>query len=231
MNYIKEPKNIIIVLLIMFVISSGIFVQKKKTEIETYYKNEIHTMDSTYKSDSISYSSKYKSLDSMYKVVVHERDSIAYKDSTNSKIKTVVIRYIYKDSIIEITVRDEEYVTVTQKTITTLKDSISESYKNITELNTKIDQLKKELALKKTDTITETKTKTIIIEPIEKKFTVYGNVFGKSTQDISLGIGAEVGGEYKILSPMYIGASIRKDGIAPYDGYNVLVKAGVKFEF
>ena len=85
MKYIKDPKNIIIAILIVLFIGSGIFVNQKKTEIETYYKNEIHTLDSTYRSDSISYFSKYSSLDSMYKVAVHERDSIATKDSISSK--------------------------------------------------------------------------------------------------------------------------------------------------
>ena len=231
MKYIKDPKNIIIAILIVLFIGSGIFVNQKKTEIEAYYKNEIHTLDSTYRSDSISYFSKYSSLDSMYKVAVHERDSIATKDSISSKTRTIAYKYIYKDSTIIITVTDQEYVAVTQKTITTLKDSVAENQKTILELNTKIDQLKKEVALKKTDTVIEYKTKTITIEPAEKKFAVYGNVFGKSTQDIKLGVGAEIGGDYKILSPMYIGASIRKDGIAPYDGYNALVKVGVKFEF
>jgi hypothetical protein len=231
MNYIKDPKNIIIALLIMFVIGSGIFVQKKKTEIETYHRQEIHTLDSTYKSDSVAFMQKYTSLDSVYNVTLHQRDSLSVKDSVNSKTKTVQIRYIYKDSIIEVTVTDHEYVAVTQKTITSLKDSISSGEKKLTQLNTEIVQLKKELAVKKVDTVTVDSTKTVIIEPVEKKFVVYGNVFGKSTQDISLGVGAEVGGEYKILSPMYIGAAIRKDGVSSTDGYNALVKVGVKFEF
>jgi hypothetical protein len=231
MNYIKTPKNMIIALLIMFVIGSGIFVQKKKTEIETYHRQEIHVLDSIYKSDSVTFAQKYTLLDSVYNVTRRQRDSLYVKDSVNSKTKTVQIRYIYKDSIIEVTVTDHEYVAVTQKTITSLKDSISNGEKKLTELNAEITELKKELAVKKIDTVIVDSTKTVIIEPVEKKFVVYGNVFGKSTQDISLGVGAEVGGEYKILSPMYIGAAIRKDGVSSTDGYNALVKVGVKFEF
>jgi hypothetical protein len=230
-NYIKNPKNIIIALLIMFVIGSAIFVQKKKTEIETYHRQEIHVLDSIYKYDSVTFAQKYTLLDSVYNVTRRQRDSLYVKDSVNSKTKTVQIRYIYKDSIIEVTVTDHEYVAVTQKTISSLKDSISNGEKKLTELNTEITELKKELTVKKIDTVIVDSTKTVIIEPVDKKFVVYGNVFGKSTQDISLGVGAEVGGEYKILSPMYIGTAIRKDGVSSTDGYNALVKVGVKFEF
>jgi len=230
-NYIKNPKNIIIALLIMFVIGSAIFVQKKKTEIETYHRQEIHVLDSIYKYDSVTFAQKYTLLDSVYNVTRRQRDSLYVKDSVNSKTKTVQIRYIYKDSIIEVTVTDHEYVAVTQKTISSLKDSISNGEKKLTELNTEIAELKKELTVKKIDTVIVDSTKTVIIDPVDKKFVVYGNVFGKSTQDISLGVGAEVGGEYKILSPMYIGTAIRKDGVSSTDGYNALVKVGVKFEF
>lgn len=215
----------------MFVIGSGIFVQKKKTEIETYHRQEIHVLDSIYKYDSVTFAQKYTLLDSVYNVTSRQRDSLYVKDSVNSKTKTVQIRYIYKDSIIEVTVTDHEYVAVTQKTISSLKDSISNGEKKLTELNTEITELKKELTVKKIDTVIVDSTKTVIIEPVDKKFVVYGNVFGKSTQDISLGVGAEVGGEYKILSPMYIGTAIRKDGVSSTDGYNALVKVGVKFEF
>lgn len=215
----------------MFVIGSAIFVQKKKTEIETYHRQEIHVLDSIYKYDSVTFAQKYTLLDSVYNVTSRQRDSLYVKDSVNSKTKTVQIRYIYKDSIIEVTVTDHEYVAVTQKTISSLKDSISNGEKKLTELNTEITELKKELTVKKIDTVIVDSTKTVIIEPVDKKFVVYGNVFGKSTQDISLGVGAEVGGEYKILSPMYIGTAIRKDGVSSTDGYNALVKVGVKFEF
>jgi hypothetical protein len=108
---------------------------------------------------------------------------------------------------------------------------MAKSQKQIEELNLQITELKKDIAVKKTDTIIVDSTVTKIVEPAEKKFSVYANVFGKSTQSIGLSSGAEIGGDYKIISPLYIGASIRKDGIAPADGYNAIIRAGIKMEF
>lgn len=231
MKYLKDPKIIVIVFLIVVMLISAVFVQKNITETDTYHKTEIHTLDSLYKVDSVSMIQKYMILDSSYKVVVSERDSLAIKDSINSHTKKTTIQYIYKDSTIIITVEDTEYIAVTQRTITSLRDSIGESNKNVFELNTQIANLQKELKVKKTDTLLVDSSHSKIVTVPDKKFVVYGNVFSKASQDINVGVGAEVGGEYKILSPMYIGASIRKDGIESTSGYNAIIKAGAKFEF
>ena len=87
------------------------------------------------------------------------------------------------------------------------------------------------MKIKKIDTLLVDSSHSKIVTVPDKKFVVYGNVFSKASQDINVGVGAEVGGEYKILSPMYIGASIRKDGIESTSGYNTIIKAGAKFEF
>lgn len=231
MNYLKDPKIITIIVLLLVIIGGGLFTQNKITEIDNTYKTEKHYLDSTYKADSVSMAMKYSTLDSQYSVAISRKDSSSYKDSTNSHITKTIIRTIYKDSIKEVYVENNEYVTTSQKTIVSLQDSVINATKKITELDSRITELTKELSVKKIDTITVTKIHEKTITPVAKKFSVYGNIFGKSTQTINLAVGAEVGGDYKIYSPVYIGASIRKDGISTSNGYNALIKAGVKFEF
>lgn len=231
MKYLKDPKILAILLLIVCIILEGVFAQKKITEINTHSETEIHRIDSTYRADSLAFSMKYKSLDSAYSVSVHVVDSLNETISTTSKSNKTTVRYIYKDRTIEIMVENTEYVQLSERTIKTLRDSVGLSEKKITELNTEITDLKKELELAKADTHTTTETHVKVIEYIDKKFAVYGNVFGRSDQNLDLGIGAEVGADYKILAPLYIGAAIRKDGIDKTEGYNAVAKVGVKFEF
>lgn len=231
MKYFKDPKIITIVVLVISIIVGGIFTQKKITEITDYHRTQISTLDSTYHVDSLAMIHKYMSLDSSYAVAVHERDSLVRRDSVHTTSAKVLVRTIYKDSIKEVYTENTEYISVTQSVITTQRDSIAKSQKQIEELNTQITDLKKDLALKKTDTVRVDSTVTKIVEPADKKFSVYANVFGKSTQSLGLSAGAEIGGDYKILSPLYIGASIRKDGIEPSAGYNAIIRAGVKMEF
>lgn len=231
MKYFKDPKIITIVVLVISIIIGGIFTQKKITEITDYHRTQISTLDSTYHVDSLAMIHKYMSLDSSYAVAVHERDSLFRRDSVHTTSAKVLVRTIYKDSIKEVYTENTEYISVTQSVITTQRDSIAKSQKKIEELNAQITDLKKDLALKKTDTVRVDSTVTKIVEPADKKFSVYANVFGKSTQSLGVSAGAEIGGDYKILSPLYIGASIRKDGIEPSAGYNAIIRAGVKMEF
>jgi hypothetical protein len=231
MKYIKDPKIIAILVLIVCIVLEGVFAQKKITEINTRSETEIHKMDSTYRADSLVFSMKYKSLDSAYSVSLHVVDSLNETITTNMKTSKTTIRYVYVDSTIEVIVEDTEYIQISERTIKTLRDSVGSSEKKITELNTEITDLKKELEIAKADTHTTTETHVKVIEYIDKKFAVYGNVFGRSDQSLDLGIGAEVGADYKILAPLYIGAAIRKDGIDKTEGYNAVAKVGVKFEF
>lgn len=231
MKYLKDPKIIAILLLIVCIILEGVFAQKKITEIDTRHSAEVHTLDSAYRADSLAFSMKYKTLDSAYSVSVHVVDSLNETITTSSKSTKTTIRYIYKDSIIEKIVEDTEYIQMTERTIKTLRDSVGTSETKITELNTEITDLKKELEIAKADSQTTTEVHTKVVEYIDKKFAVYGNVFGGTTQELDLGVGAEIGAEYKILSPLYVGAAIRKDGVDKTDGYNAIAKVGVKFEF
>lgn len=231
MKYIKDPKIIAILVLIVCIVLEGVFAQKKITEIDSHHAVEVHQLDSTYRADSLAMSVKFRSLDSAYSVSLHVADSLAETITTNSTTSKTTIRYVYKDSVIEKIVENTEYVQITERTITTLRDSLGESETKITDLSTIITDLRKQLETKKVDTIVVTDTHTKVVEYIDKKFSIYGNLFGRSTQDLDLGMGAEIGAEYKILSPMYVGAAIRKDGIESTAGYNAIAKVGVKFEF
>lgn len=231
MKYIKDSKNIIIWILIVVVVCMNMLNQKKITELTTHHAEEIHVLDSTYRADSLSMLLKYITLDSSYQVSVHAVDSLTENTTTTSSTTKTLVRYIYKDSTIERYVENTEYVQVTEKTIKTLQDSIGSSDKKITELTNEITDLHTQLSTKDITTTKITDINSKISEPVEKKFTVYGNVFVRATQDLDVGVGAELGGEYKILSPLYIGAAIRKDGIESTDGYNVIIKTGAKLDF
>ncbi len=231
MKKLKDPKIIIILTLLVIMIIGGLFSKNKITEIDNRYKIEKHYLDSTYKVDSISMVLKYSTLDSQYNVILSKKDSLSYKDSINSHSSKTIIRTIYRDSIKEVYIENNDYIATSQKLILSLQDSINNIKKHSSEKDSTIINLEKKLSINKIDSTSSTTIHEKTTIPIENKFLIYGNITGKSTENIDLSISGELGAEYKILSPIYIGAAIQKTNLSSSNGYGVLIKIGTKFEF
>jgi len=231
MEKLKEPKIIIILILLSIILIGGLFSKNKINEINNQYKVEKHYIDSTYKVDSLAMVLKYSSLDSQYSSILLKKDSLSYKDSINSHTSKILTRIIYKDSIKEVYIENNDYIATSQKIIISLQDSINSVKKESFEKDLTINQLEKNLALTKKDSSSSTIIHEKTITPIDKKFSLFGNISTTSTQNIDLSFGAELGAEYKILAPIYIGASIQKTNLSTTSGYKANIKVGAKLDF
>lgn len=199
---IKDPKILIIIGLCIAIIIIIILSKNNINTITDNYNLQKNMTDSIYKSDSIAMINKYSLLDSQYNYILTKKDSLAYKDSINAHSSTIIYKTIYKDSIKIVYMKNDDYISSSQQIIISLQDSISSAKKTIEKKDSTISNLKKEISTNKK--ITNIDKSKVVTKVADKKFTIYADVYGNSTQTIDLSFGLELGAEYQILAPIYI---------------------------
>lgn len=199
LGYIKDPKNICIVVLIIAIISTAIYFQKSNTttiekyksqltELNAEHSSEIHKLDSISIVDSIAYEIKYSKLQESLKEIQHKYDSayLAQREWTNTTTETTKTTHT-DGTVTENTKTNTSTYKEQESIIKQLNETLKQNEKLSVSLNVTIDSLKKELSVKKTDTVTKDVIKyvdkiieheKIKIEYTEYKWNVYGEGAG-----------------------------------------------------
>jgi hypothetical protein len=185
---IKDPKILIIIGLCIAIIFIIISAKTSVNTITTKYNAQKITADSIYKIDSLAMLTKYSILDSQYVNTLAKKDSLSYHDSINEHSQLIMYKTIYKDSIKIIYVKNDDFISSSQKIIVSLQDSVNLAKKTISEKDSTISKLQKQIKTKKKETkIDKSKEQTVA----DKKLTIYANLYGNSTQNIKLTYGLE----------------------------------------
>ena len=232
LKYLKDPKLLVILVIIVIGSLGYLYMNREYTRVITEYESKITVLDSTHVVKQAQWLKDSLSMTDSITVTLHKLDSMFIKEKEHTSIKQIVYRVIYKDSIIEIITTDTEILKERDQTIVTLTDSVANSKKMIVSLNTKITSLIDSLGKKKTETVVKWKTDTLRTGPGDKKFMIAGSAFGEATNKIKLNYGLNVSADYKIMNPIFIGATLQKDGVVNWkDDYHLIARVGAKYDF
>lgn len=206
--------SIILVLVIVSVKLNHNYVEYKSESVKKE-QNYVNKLDSMYLSvDSISLA--YTNLKRLYEL----------KDSSYSAkgSKTLIqIKTEYKDSIRTVYIEKSDYEENLTLSIKKLEDSIAILNANEKKLTSVVKHDTIYLAQKE-----ESKT---IMKTKDPRYTVYADGTLAINENLNLAKIIDLGIDYRLLGPVFIGANVNKTGLSMKNGYLFGVKAGIKFQF
>lgn len=216
----KDKIKIIICLVVCaIIVAFTIYKALDYAEKEEYnHKMELSkTADSLaiiYNTKEESLNLKIYNLEEQVKQSTHERDSLREYAYTNVKTNKQIIKTVYKDSIKEVYIENNEIVSIYENTISRLRDSLSVAlskkdgvevqyvekivHDTIIEIHTKVDSV-----------YVESESK--VVKDNKSNWGVYGNGHvGYGTNGFVKE--ADVGVKYFIIGPIYGNAGVKYNG-------------------
>ena len=231
-TYLKDPKNWIVVVLIIVGTLGYLYMNREYTRVTKEYEQKINVLDSTHITQSNTWKHDSLSMLDSIHVTVHKLDSMFTADKESSNTHQVIYKVVYKDSTVEITTTDTQILKERDQTIVSLNDSVATTKQLLTSLKDSIGSLKDSLGKKKVQVVTVTKTDSVHIAPGDKKFSIGGEAFVNSGVPVNINYGVDAWATYKILDPVYIGATLQKQGFVNWtNGYNLQAVVGVSYDF
>ena len=174
--------------------------------------------------DSTEYCRVLTELDSERTVYKTRMDSLNAQLSLAKKSSKVYTKTVYKDSIKEVYIENDELVVQFQQTIKQLTDSLSKQHTTVVHDTVTVTKVVTDSSATKVVTVVDSVKTEVVKNASDPKFAVYGEGVGKYNGEF--GWSAELGGKYFFLGPVYGKAAVTYDG-----GLGGEVGLGAEFRF
>ena len=203
---------IIVAVICVAIISSVSYINKSETDTRIMYSGIVDSMATAHYGEMDSLNFRYSKMENEYHNLVSERDSLKVQLTNSTKSNKVMWRTVYKDSVREVIVENSESVTIYEKTIQALRDSLATHTAKQDGVEVKYV---KEI-VHDTVFVSHTETDTMKVEQKtevnkEGKFGIYAGADAKYGQG-GFGWDAEAGLMYYIAGPLYVKGGVEYSG-------------------